>query len=350
MTTDHENETPLARCRQATMARERSRPSNGGPSWPLAVLIAISLCQANARAESPSSTEAMTVEEHLSRGVELRKEGRDAEALEEFRAAYRLDKSARVRAQIAVAEQALGHWVEAERGLVLVLATEEDPWIEERRKALEQALARIKARLATLLVQANVIDAELRVDGVRIATLPASEPVRVVAGSHVLEVIAQGYLPARRTVELAASGRTQEHFLLTPVPLARPPFIAPENREGAPTNGLSLSRLTWVSFGIFGGLVTAGATALAIREINAAHYNDGTRCVAGSLSREERCGGYRGAANGAEFVAIGAFSAAGLAAIGAGLSLGHDLLKHRREEATLHCGLGWGGVSCNGSF
>jgi hypothetical protein len=294
----------------------------------------------------------LSVDDRLQRGVELRKEGRDAEALEEFREAYKNDKSLRIRAQIAVAEQALGHWLEAERGLVLVLAATEDPWIDERRKALEEALDRVRSHLGWLIAESNVAGAELRVDGVKVALLPTAEPVRIVAGTHTLEVTAEGATPVRRTVDVRGNRRLREAFELT-VSAARPkemteaPLAADKSKAA---HSPSLSTGTIVSAAAFGVLVATGAVSLIVREINVAKYNDASQCVAGNLSREERCGAYRDAANTAEYVAIGAFAGATLAGIGAGIFFANDVMKSRRDTATVRCGpLGWG-VVCGGAF
>ena len=317
-------------------------------------LLAIDLGTGSAIAQTERTTPSPTVEDHLQRGIELRKEGRDADALAEFRAAYHFDKSPRVRAQIAVAEQALGHWLEAERGLLLVLATRDDPWIEERREALEQALVKVRARLGFLVVQSSVAGAELRVDGVRIADLPTAEPVRIVAGTHTLEVRAEGYVPARRIVDVSSNGRVQESFVLTALPIAevaevetlRP--LDTKEKPGGETP-MQLSTATWISAASLAGLLVAGGSAIAIREINAARYNDAS-CVVGSMSREERCGAYRDAANTAELVAIGALTGAGVAAVFTGVFLYRDVTKSRREERAIGCGPAGLGLACAGRF
>jgi len=58
----------------------------------------------------------------ISRGVALRRQGRDASALEVFQSAWRSSRAPRALAQVALAEQALGRWVAAEAHLVEALA------------------------------------------------------------------------------------------------------------------------------------------------------------------------------------------------------------------------------------
>src|SRR5262245_14916190 len=69
-------------------------------------------------------------DDSIARGVALRRQGRNAEALAEFQKAYARDPSPRALAQIALAQQALGNWVVAETGLVDALAARNDPWIQ----------------------------------------------------------------------------------------------------------------------------------------------------------------------------------------------------------------------------
>ncbi len=99
--------------------------------WTLlaAVLLASSMVEAQAR----------PIEALMRQAVELRRDGRDADALLLLQRAYRLDASPRVRAQIGFAEQALGRFAEAEVHLREALAAP-DPWVIERRAIIDEAL------------------------------------------------------------------------------------------------------------------------------------------------------------------------------------------------------------------
>ena len=305
-----------------------------------------------AEPQPPRPVPSASVEERLQKGVELRKQGRDVEALEEFREAYKDDKSFRVRAQVALAEQALGHWLEAERGLLFVLAADDDPWIAERRKALQEALESVRSHLGWLIVESNVPGAELRIDGVKASLLPSVDPLRIVTGTHLLEVSARGATPVRRSVEVQGNARTREafelHLAIAPANEAtESPRTALKPHE---SRSLSLSTGTLATASSVGLLLATGATALIIREINVAKYNDASLCVVGALSREERCGSYRDAANAFGYVAIGAFAGATVVGIGAGILLASDVMRKPNETVSLQCGLlGWGAI-CSGGF
>src|SRR3954466_7836710 len=86
---------------------------------------------------------AQADEDAIRAGVELRKEQRDAEALDAFRKAFAIKATPRAQAQIALAEQALGRWLEADRDIEAALSATEDPWVVKNRGYLEDARATI---------------------------------------------------------------------------------------------------------------------------------------------------------------------------------------------------------------
>src|SRR5580692_7273665 len=103
----------------------------------------------------------------VQQGVQLRREGHDVEALAVFARALAMDGTPRTRAQVALAEQALGFWLEAERDLSAALSAGEGPWFVQHREALNTALEAIRRRLATLSLEVNVEGAELWINGAR---------------------------------------------------------------------------------------------------------------------------------------------------------------------------------------
>jgi hypothetical protein len=227
------------------------------------LLLALSTIPIAARAQT--SPDVDPTSDPYRQGVELRKEGRDREALEKFRAAYQLTPTPRVRAQIGLAELALGQWVGAEVDLSAVLAAQGEPWIEQNRAALEQSLALDQRHLGWLEVVANVAGAELSLDGAHAATLPMKGPARVVAGTVVVEVSASGYVDVKRPTEVAAGATTRESVTLVPLgsgapvapPAAQPADATPPDRPAS--GGGTLRALGFVAGGV--GLVGLGVGA-----------------------------------------------------------------------------------------
>src|SRR5262245_52314219 len=99
--------------------------------WPLVLMLAVTTSAASAE-----STDDALVE----RGLKLRRDRQDAAALALFQQAYEVRPAPRTRAQIALAEQALGKWLDAERDLQAALAAASDPWIASHHKTLQGAL------------------------------------------------------------------------------------------------------------------------------------------------------------------------------------------------------------------
>lgn len=297
----------------------------------------------------PSESEPL-----VQHGIELRKVGKNAEALAQFQKAYALTPTPRGRAQIALALHALGDWLGAERGLTEALRATDDAWIGQYRDALEGALATVRAHLASLAVSINASTGELLVNGVSVHALPLREPIRVVAGTLDVAVRAPGYLPVERTIVLAPGDERQETFELTSVPALDSP--AAEEANAGPKRAetrLPAPRraplLTYLAFGAAGALAVGGVVAWRVHENDAAIYNDPSRCLLGTKTREQQCGNYADAAHVALAVEAVAFA---LAAAAAGT--GAWLLLAPAQPARAHtawCGpSGGAGVVCGARF
>jgi hypothetical protein len=245
----------------------------------IAVLVGGALLAAPARADSNSEAEALIV-----KGVELREKGRDEEALAIFRQALAKTPSARARAQVALAEQALGMWVLAETDLAAALATEGDPWIVKHKAALDGALAVVRKHLASLEVR-GADKAEVYIDGVKVGS--GAGPFRVEAGKRTLEVRATGYQSTTRSVELPAGGIARETVSLVAAPDAAPgagpqngPPVAssgsqPDDRlRSQPDDpGHAQRLLGWGFVGVGVALLATGGVGMIVRKGIVDDYN-----------------------------------------------------------------------------
>lgn len=187
----------LARCGLATILI--SHVANGAP-----VLAA-----------TPPQAEAL-----IREGLKLRKAGEDAAALERFEEAVRLERSGRALAQVALAEQALGRWVEAEAHLRQALAEQQDPWIGRNRPLLLSSLEEMGKHLGSLDLIGNVAGARVRINGVDRGKLPLDGPLRVPLGTVTVELLAERHFPLVRSVVVTAGNRTRETMLMVPEPVA----------------------------------------------------------------------------------------------------------------------------------
>ncbi len=195
-------------------------------------------------------------ESFVTKGIELRKEGRDAAALEAFRKAYALAPSPRIRAQIGLAEQALAQWLDAERDLLGALASADDEWIQKHAPALRNALSVVESHLGWLTVECDLAGARVRMNGAELGQTPLPER-RVIAGDVALEIEKTGYVGARLTVAVASRqhAKVTMGLLAAPVPAKAAPETPSPSRAplvvGSALLGVTVASLvvgTW--FGI----------------------------------------------------------------------------------------------------
>ena len=173
----------------------------------------------------------------LRHGLDLRRQGKDQEALEEFQKAYAQSKSTRALAQIGLAEQALGRWVDAEAHLGQALSDETQPWIRKNSAVLKGAFEEIQRHIGSLEIIGPQA-AEVRVNGQIVGTLPFSKPARVPIGTLNVELRKEGYLPSTRTVSITGGLLTRESISLQVVetPQRRVEAVPPRALEVTPTS------------------------------------------------------------------------------------------------------------------
>ena len=309
--------------------------------------------------------QARTAEQLLDAGVAARRAGHDDEALALFTQAWERQPTARARAQMGAAEQALGQFVEAEAHLAEALAGHADAWIDERRATLEAAHSAVEARLAQLEVRVEQPGARLRVDGLEVGALPLARALRRMPGTVTIEVSADGFAPSARSVTVTAGELSRETFVLVPLTVtgavtAGPGGGAPGHvgTVGAAPDGASGSALPligWIAGGVGVAGVGLGFVFYAQREAGVRAYNDDARCLVGGKTRGENCAADASAARTAEtrmlvsMIGGGALLAGGLGLVLLGGGGGDAEAAH----ASLECAPTFGpvvGAACRGSF
>ncbi|MBI5517553.1 MAG: hypothetical protein HY909_27530 [Deltaproteobacteria bacterium] len=146
--------------------------------------------------------------------------GRFAEARRAFEQAYHLCHQGEYLERLAVAEQALGLWVESNTHFTQAI---EDTTMRQRRTELEGERARVRQHLARILLTGEGPTSRVTINEHQEGTWPMTTPVWVPAGSVVVVLRTEGYLDWRRELNLRGGELSQEPVVL----VQRPQAVAP---------------------------------------------------------------------------------------------------------------------------
>lgn len=192
-----------------------TRRGPGGLAFALLILIAA--------AGKPAVAAGEPGEEALVRhGLELRKAGHDDQALDAFRSAYQLKATPRAQAQMGMAEQALGRWVDAEKDLKGALASRSDPWIARNAATLEKSLATVAEHLGSVQILGSPSGARVVLDEREVGKLPLESPVRAPAGEVLVTVSSPGFVELSRKVTVSVGGLVREAIALHAIGASAP--------------------------------------------------------------------------------------------------------------------------------
>jgi hypothetical protein len=149
------------------------------------------------------------------RGVQLFDERRFGDALPEFERSYALYPAFGTLYNIGEVRVALGHPVEAVDAFERFLAQGGESIPSEQRGRVEAELRLERARVGDVRVTGLPAGSEVRVDGTPVAKAPMTAPVRVAAGHHRLEAMADGYRSALREIDVSGQGHIELGIPLT---------------------------------------------------------------------------------------------------------------------------------------
>lgn len=298
----------------------------------------------------------------IDRGIQARARGRDAEALELFERAHRIRPTALSLAQLALAEQALGRWLEADEHLRAAMASG-DRWVVRNRATLDEAMSAIAQHVGSLVVEGTPAGATVTLAERQIGTLPMSAPARVLVGRARLSVRADGHEPVQREIDVRPGETLRETVTLAPTAASAPPPPAPEppppeRTPARPRSGGSpLTTLGIVGLGVGGAAVVGGTVALVLREGHASDWNSDA-CLQGGRTRSENCQADLDAGETAELFDILGFAVGGAVLAGSvvllivGASGDDDAEPAPQSARVIGCSVGPGdvGLSCAGRF
>jgi hypothetical protein len=207
-----------------------------------------------AAAPPPESPDAL-----IDRGLNLRRRGKPADALELFERANSLAPSARALAQMGLAEISLHRWMDADAHITAALARHDSEWIEnsKTRETLEQALLEVGRHLGHLRFE-GTDGAEITIAGKVIGRLPLTTSVVVEPGVIRIHAAAPGHEPGDFTATVAAGEEVVAKAELVPIPIVPLPAtpVAPLSLPPRPRWA------AWTGTALVGAGVAAAAAGI----------------------------------------------------------------------------------------
>jgi hypothetical protein len=191
----------------------------------------------------------------IDQGLELRRQGKNADALQVFLKAHAIEPSARALAQIGLAEIDLGRWMDAELRLNQALRRH-DPWIENAKnhEVVEKAFSFARQHLARIRLY-GTDGAQVSIGGSVIGTLPIPSIVRVTAGKIQITATASGHRRFDKELSISGAEETRVDIILEPLGENRvaPPALVYPAAASSPVWA------KWVAGALFAGSAAAFA-------------------------------------------------------------------------------------------
>lgn len=185
------------------------------------VLSALVLSSSFATSAWAQATHKVTKSEK-SEAARLKKEGdalmdqdRHADALALYARAYELTSDPALLYNQGRALESLGEYPEALEKLER-FDREASPALRAKVPGLPDLLADLRGRIATLVVTTNASGARLLVRDKAAGTIDKEVRIKTRAGTATIEVVAEGYAPFKKEVELAGGAVTKVDAQLSP--------------------------------------------------------------------------------------------------------------------------------------
>jgi hypothetical protein len=206
------------------------------------VLLAALLAQASDPA-APGGDKARA-KALLQEGLAFNQQGRHAQALGKFQAAYAAYPSPKLWFNIGQVQVALDHPLEAVQAFEDFLALASDARPEDRKDA-STALAQLGKKLGRLQIKCETVGAQISVDGKSVGRVPLPEPLWAMPGRHGVTIAQSGFVPATETVDLGAGATALVVIRLLPVPPPAPVALPKPGERipaaAAPAPGMAIA-------------------------------------------------------------------------------------------------------------
>jgi hypothetical protein len=195
----------------------------------------------------------------FEQGISLYEEGKFDQAAVAFQRAYELKPSYKILYNIAQAQNQLGHYAAALQAYVSYLAEGADAVTAERSREIKVEIARLNTLVGMIVIETDVEEATIFVDGRREGSLPLAGPVIVDLGEHELVAKRDGAEIHRELVTVAGGQR-----IVATIEGAEPGDVEPGGVEPGPSPGPQPSTeggeriWTWVFLGSGAAIAIAG--------------------------------------------------------------------------------------------
>jgi hypothetical protein len=279
-------------------------------------------------------------------------------ATAKFEESFRLNPGGGTQLNLALAYELAGRTASASAAFHDALRLGQRDRRADRIREAQSHIDKLETRLSRLRIvvseSVGAPELELRCDGIALGETSWNLDVPLDPGDHRIEATARGKKPWTVMVSLGEDADRQE--LVVPPLVDEPrPFDAlylreasapPVDAHAKPERGPG----GYFALATAGVLAGGGVVAWRVREDNLSIYDDDSRCLVGTRTRDEQCGSHGRAADLALGVEIGAFAAAGVsAAFGAWLLSGPS--SRPRRTASASCApLAAPAILCRGTF
>ena len=189
--------TLLASQTHADAAKPRPKPKPTAPAAPVAP-------EPVAAPPPPDPNEARVIELR-KRGDAATDTGNPADALAAYAEAAKLSTDPALHYNMGRALQALTRYAEALEQME-AFAAKAPPEMKAKVPRLDALLVQLRAKVSTLTISCNVPGAQVRFRERDLATTPAPAALKLNAGKGTLEVLADGYHPYKRELDLPGGG------------------------------------------------------------------------------------------------------------------------------------------------
>lgn len=245
-----------------------------------------------ARPPSSSAAAASRAESLFQEGMRAVAQKQWADAERKFLAAFALNPSYDVAANLGQTQFRLGKHREAAQHLAHAVKNWPLVGKKEPRVLAEKRLAQLRGLLGSLTIAVDVPGATVLVDGTEMGRSPLLMEVFVDPGSHVVEAKLEGYQDAKAVVEVGKGAKGSPSLKMVRVQEEQGPpptaTTAPPKRSIVP--GIVVGGVALASFAVGIGLRVAGSAkhSRAV-ELSTALGAERRSCVKGASNFDVRC-------------------------------------------------------------